>query len=161
MMKYFSAVAITTLLTVGHVGAVERHKVQSPIIKVSDKYDFDLETLLQDAKGGDIDSQQALGIMYEYGSNDFGIQQDYTEAMRWYRIAAKGGSTFSKYNIGRLYENGRGVPQDYVEAHKWFNLAAAQAQIYAEDRDTLASRMTPDQIAEAQRLAREWMAERQ
>jgi TPR repeat protein len=55
------------------------------------------------------------------------------------------------------YANGAGVPQDYVLAHMWFNLAARQGYPSAEDhRDTLAKKMTPAQIAEAQRLAREW-----
>jgi TPR repeat protein len=47
--------------------------------------------------------------------------------------------------------------QDYVEAHKWFNLAAAGGNLNAAgNRDWLAKKMTPDQLAEAQRLAREW-----
>ena len=53
------------------------------------------------------------------------------------------------------------MPQDYVEAHKWLNLAAALSQgdnqkAMADTRDGLAKQMTPQQIAEAQRLAREW-----
>ncbi len=56
-----------------------------------------------------------------------------------------------------MYAKGRGVPQGYVQAHMWGNLAAAQGD---EDgrkvRDTLAEKMTPAQLAAAQRLAREW-----
>jgi TPR repeat protein len=67
-------------------------------------------------------------------------------------------------NLGGMFEKGLGVPQDYVEAHKWFNLAAARftaAETEGRDkavksRDSLASQMTEAQIAEAQRLAREW-----
>ncbi len=60
-----------------------------------------------------------------------------------------------------MYERGRGVPQDFIQAHMWFNLAASRSSgetrdKSAEIRDFLAARMTPDQIAEAQRLAREW-----
>ena len=52
-----------------------------------------------------------------------------------------------------------GCPQDYVRAHMWFNLATAQGLEQArEARDLLARhRMTPDQIANAQRLARQWL----
>ena len=57
------------------------------------------------------------------------------------------------YNLGFIYEKGRGVTQDYVQAHKWYNLSAA---LGLRERDRLASLMTPAQIAEAQRLAREW-----
>ncbi len=52
-----------------------------------------------------------------------------------------------------MYYKGRGVPQDDVQAHKWVNLAKA-----TKNRDNVAKRMTPDQIAEALRLAREWRA---
>ncbi len=61
-----------------------------------------------------------------------------------------------------MYSMGRGVPQDYVQAHKWFNLAAAtHTEKEARDRavkarDRVAARMTPAQIAEAQKRAREW-----
>lgn len=63
-----------------------------------------------------------------------------------------------------MYYYGPGVPQDYVEAHKWYNLAAArfsaaeaeQRESAVKNRDIIAAKMTPAQIAEAQRLAREW-----
>ena len=56
-----------------------------------------------------------------------------------------------------MYKKGRGVAQDYAQAHIWFNLAAAQGdEIAAKLRDKLAKSMTPDQVAEAQRLASEW-----
>jgi TPR repeat protein len=56
-----------------------------------------------------------------------------------------------------MYNNGQGVPQDYVLTHMWFNLSAAQGdQAAAKNRDDVAKLMTPAQIAEAQKLAREW-----
>ena len=56
-----------------------------------------------------------------------------------------------------MHEQGQGVPQDYVVAHMWLNLAAAQGVEDArEGRDRVAGMMTSAQIAEAQRLAREW-----
>ena len=60
-----------------------------------------------------------------------------------------------------MYDNGEGVPQDYVRAHKWLNLAASRASAeknkkYGSARDRVAKKMTSAQIAEAQRLAREW-----
>jgi uncharacterized protein len=56
-----------------------------------------------------------------------------------------------------MYAIGKGVPQDYVIAHMWLNLAAVDGdKDAAEGRDTLAAKMTPAQIAEAQKLAREW-----
>ena len=62
-----------------------------------------------------------------------------------------------------MYEHGQGVPQDYVSAHMWLNLAAAPQATdsaardqAAKERDMLAAKMTPAQIAEAQRIASEW-----
>ncbi len=66
-----------------------------------------------------------------------------------------------------MYGTGQGVPQDYVQAHMWFNLAAAGSPAgevrdkAAMIRNTVAKLMTPAQIAEAQRLAREWNPRRQ
>ena len=90
-----------------------------------------------------------------------GVVQDRAEALKWCRLAADQGVADAQYNLGLKYANGRGVPQDYVEAHKWLNLAAAQSdsdnqEELVEARDSLAEQMTPAQIAEAQRLAREW-----
>ena len=49
------------------------------------------------------------------------------------------------------------MPQNYVSAYMWFNLAAAHGdEEAAKRRDKLAEGMTPAQIAEAQKLAREW-----
>ncbi len=59
---------------------------------------------------------------------------------------------------------GQGVPRDYVQAHMWFNLAASKSppgedrDKAAKNRDNVAKVMTPAQISEAQKLAREWKA---
>lgn len=56
------------------------------------------------------------------------------------------------------YSTGKGVPFDLVSAHKWFNVAAVKGQREALSwRAELAQEMTQPQIAEAQRLAREWL----
>ena len=56
-----------------------------------------------------------------------------------------------------MYAEGQGVARDYVQAHKWFNLGAASGDTSAvKNRDIAASKMTPAQIAEAQRLASAW-----
>ena len=56
-----------------------------------------------------------------------------------------------------MYSRGEGVPQDYVQAHMLFNLAAsAGLPSGLKNRDTVAKKMTPAQVAEAQKLAREW-----
>ncbi|WP_417433089.1 sel1 repeat family protein [Hoeflea sp.] len=72
-------------------------------------------------------------------------------------MAADKGLADAQAKLGYSYSTGEGVPQDYALAHMWFNLAAAQgADKAAENRDIVAKKMTRDQIAEAQRMAREW-----
>jgi TPR repeat protein len=56
-----------------------------------------------------------------------------------------------------MYFYGYGVPQDYVRAHMWSNLSAVQGdQDAIKNRDYVTVKMTPVQLAEAQKLAREW-----
>ena len=92
--------------------------------------------------------------MYDYGQ---GVPQDYVAAAKWYLMAAEQGVAKAQRDIGRLYAIGQGVPQDYVLAHVWTNLAASQGYADAQERrDLIELLMTPAQIAEAQKLAREW-----
>ena len=78
-----------------------------------------------------------------------------------FRASAEQGDAGAQWNLGMTYDLGQGVPQDYARAHKWFNLAASRASAEenkegASVRDQVAGKMTPAQIGEAQRLAREW-----
>jgi TPR repeat protein len=79
------------------------------------------------------------------------------------RLAADQGLGEAQHNLGVMYGTGAGVPQDYVQAHMWLNLAASRRT--GEDRETsvslrdqIAEELTPDDLSEAQRLAREWDA---
>ena len=66
-------------------------------------------------------------------------------------------ATAGDYNLGLLFAKGQGVPRDYVQAYMWFDLSAAQGMPSAiRNRQVAAEKMTPVQIAEAQKLAREW-----
>ena len=111
------------------------------------------------AERGSDDAQFNLGNAYEHGQ---GVPQDYAEAVKWYRKAAEQGHPTSQNKLGGMYGEGKGVPQDYVQAHKWYSLAIAnvtddkEGAIFLKNRDMLAAKMTPAQIAEARKLAREW-----
>jgi hypothetical protein len=106
------------------------------------------------ADQGHVAAQTNLGFMYNHGQ---GVAQNYAEAMKWYRLAADQGHVTAQYNLGVMYAEGRGVAQDYVQAYMWFYLAAAQGDAKAlKNRDSIAAKMTSAQIAEAQRLEREW-----
>jgi TPR repeat protein len=74
-----------------------------------------------------------------------------------FQRAAEQGHAVAKLYVGVMYAEGRGVPQDYVRAHMWFSLAAAQGEQRAVKTLAMAERkMTPAQITQAQKLARNW-----
>ncbi len=111
------------------------------------------------ADGGYDKAQFNLALMYNNGT---GVTQDYAEAMKWFRLAAEQGDALAQYNLGVMYGNKNGVSQDYVQAHMWLNIAASHLppgevrDLAVSNRDLVEKQMTPEQIAEAQRLAREW-----
>ena len=112
------------------------------------------------SKSPRITRRRCGGMGFAYAT-DHGIPQDYSEAVHWFRLAAEQGFARTQYNLGVMYAEGRGVPRDYVAAYMWFDLAATQSSgderdISVTARDALAAGMTPEQIAEAQRLVREW-----
>ncbi|GHC16914.1 peptidoglycan-binding protein [Aidingimonas halophila] len=84
-------------------------------------------------------------------------RQEYRQALQEFGDAARSDDADAQYMLGRMHEAGNGTAQDFVQAHKWYNLAAARGHSHAtEARDSLAERMTTEQIAEAQQAAREW-----
>lgn len=107
------------------------------------------------------DAQFNLGYLYHIGR---GVAQDHAEAAKWYRKAADQGFPSAQFNLGVMYGSGQGVPQDDVLAHMWSTLAALRFLLSESEkrdeavkaRELIASRMSAYQIAEAQRLAREW-----
>ena len=97
-------------------------------------------------------AQTSLGVRYEKGQ---GVKRNYGEAAKWYRHSADQGNAIAQYRLGRMYVLGRGVRRDYTEAVAWFKLAAAQG---VEDAgiagDSVAARLTAQQLAEAERKTR-------
>jgi TPR repeat protein len=110
------------------------------------------------ANQGFAEAQDGLGRMYEHGQ---GVPKDDAEAAKWIRLAANQGDAGAQVGLGGMYVAGRGVPKDYVLSYMWFNLAAAHgdelAAFAADLRDGVPAHfMSPEQIAEAQRLAHGW-----
>ncbi len=111
------------------------------------------------AEQGNANAQFFLGVMYDKGQ---GVRQDLREAARWFRKAAEQGVAEAQSNLGFMYGYGEGVPQDYAQAYMWYDLAASRfppgegRDIAVKNRDIVAAKMTQAQIAEAQKLAREW-----
>jgi len=109
-------------------------------------------------------AQILLGIRYREGR---GVPQDDVQAVDWYRKAAEQGYAPAQLNLGVMYAEGLGAPQDYMQAHMWLNLATVRhadeelRKNAVEGRNRVAAKMTPNQLEEAQRLAREWKPARQ
>jgi hypothetical protein len=81
------------------------------------------------------------------------------DALAQFEADAKKGRGDALYNLGLAYSTGQGVSVDFVAAHKWFNLAAMRGIDAAKSwRAQIAREMNNAQIAEAQRLAREWLS---
>lgn len=127
------------------------------------------------AAQGNTDAQLYLGSLYEIGRSTprfidailgraKGIPQNYEEAAKWYRMAAQLGRAAAQLGLGLLTANGHGVAQDNIQAHMWFSLAIGRFEAWdqhrkseaVKNRDIVAAKMTPAQIADAQKLAREW-----
>jgi uncharacterized protein len=111
------------------------------------------------AEQGDASAQFNLGVRYE---NGLGVPEDNIEAVKWYRLAAEQGFANAQFNLGVKYAKGEGVPEDIVIAYMWWNLSAAQGEVIATNTRKRAEKlMTREQIAEAQKMSREWMEKHQ
>ncbi|MDX9994583.1 MAG: tetratricopeptide repeat-containing serine protease family protein [Rhodocyclaceae bacterium] len=100
------------------------------------------------------DAQAVLGAMYSVGE---GVPKDDAKAVEWYQRAASSGQASAQQNLGVAYLRGEGVATDNVLAYAWSNLAGGQGKEGAgKNRDIAARRMTPAEIAEAQRLSSGW-----
>ena len=112
------------------------------------------------ANQGNANAQSRMGQMYYDGD---GVPKSKKQDIIWYRLAAEQGDVDAQGNLGYMYDTGRGVPQDQVQAHMWYDLAVSRAtgearEIALRNRDLTASQLTPADLSEAQRLAREWDA---
>ena len=114
------------------------------------------------AEQGNAQAQCNLGNMYRYG---IGIPKNYMQAFNWFKMAAEQGNAQAQCNLGVMHNDGLGTPKNYVEAYKWYSIAAA-SDSSSEDKvsaparalmNNCESKMTPEQIATAQNLAKEWV----
>lgn len=108
------------------------------------------------AQQGDLHAQISLGLIYGTGR---GVPQNYFQAVRWFGLAAEQGDILAQYNLGLIYASGYDVvPKDDVQALVWFILAARGGNKDArKNHDALATRMSPEQVEKAQKLAQDWM----
>ena len=69
--------------------------------------------------------------MYELGKKYY-VSQEYTEAVKWYKLSAEQGYAQAQNYIGYCYQHGKGVKKDYEEAVKWYRLSAEKGNSYAQ-----------------------------
>lgn len=105
---------------------------------------------------GNANAQANLGTLYLNGQ---GVPQDYALARQWYAKAIAQGNADAQFYLGWMYAYGQGIPQDLVQAYLWLSVAAAQNnKVAAQERDKIVIKMTPAQLADAQRLTQQCQA---
>lgn len=147
------------ILLGGPASAGGRSEVRAYALYAKGDYPAAAEQLAPFAWRGKARAQALLGFLYETGK---GVPQNNVAAAAWYSCAAEQGEPTAQYFLGLLYDKGHGVPLDVVLSQKWLSLATARASkgergLYSRVRSAVASKMSPAQIALAQRLALEWV----
>jgi TPR repeat protein len=89
----------------------------------------DFKEAQKGAESGDADAQLSLGIMYDLGQ---GVPQNFTEALKWYRLSAGQGNAAAQNNLGVMYLNGSGTAKNYFEGAKWIQMSANQGYAKGE-----------------------------
>ncbi len=114
------------------------------------------------AKQGVAEAEFSLGAMYDYGE---GVSKDGKKAAKWYTLAAERGLPKAQHNLGMMYYNGDSISEDNILAYMWLNLSLLNDNNESKNvvglKDLVAKYMTPEQIAEAERLTQEWLAKNQ
>lgn len=107
------------------------------------------------AEQGHADAAFNLAVMHQ---NGWGVPMDEEKANEWYRVAADQGNTEAQMALGRYFAMDFLASYDPVEAYKWFSIAERLQDFdAAEKRKFLASRMTPEQVAEADAIVEAWV----
>jgi TPR repeat protein len=115
------------------------------------------------AEQGNVTGQLTVASTYYYGKH---APQDYAKAIKWFRLAAQQDDTTAQNFLGLMYLKGQGVSQDLVRAQMWSDLATASGKEgrfltkdeLAQMRSDLARQVSPKQVAEAQKMAKDCQA---
>lgn len=154
-LRIFGSLFLAALSGAAAAGPTEDASLAYSAYKRAD-YSAAMRLFRPFADQGHADAQYNLGLMYNDGR---GVRQNYSEAVRWYRLAAEQGRAAAQNSLALVYNNGTGVPQSNALALVWFNLSAVQGyKLALENRGLVAASMTPAQLAEAQKLARDWQS---
>jgi TPR repeat protein len=118
-----------------------------------------LQWLQKSAEQGLPNAQARLGQKYEFGQ---GVPNDEVVAGRWFKAAADHYSDVegvwkAEVELAYMYRDGR-LRDSPIEAYKW--LAIVDRSVVppiSDDTDQLARKMSKGDVAEAQRLADDWL----
>ena len=110
------------------------------------------------------EAQMMVGLSYWLGMD---VKMDETNGVKWFKKAAEQGEPGGFFYLGAAYYLGKGVGQNYVESYKWTLLfkESGSSVIPSDTADVdykladLKGKMTPEQIEEAKRLAKEEKAQ--
>ena len=159
--------------------SLHKQRVDEQIDETSCAYANWLSQAAKLAEPTQSDVREAISRAIEICGDSARLNGNYVIAIKWWRRAADRGNTSAQMKLAYVYGEGRGgTPIDYIEAYKWYDIAAAivgakidKLPVAASHngekdnsdqlwyRDQVAKQMTSEQIAEAQRLAREWKPE--
>lgn len=153
---FFTIICLTALLLKSVAPCLAEEKEEEP--PKENAVLAEIKSLWSKADAGDSEARIMVGTAYFLRNQ--GVY-DHVQTTRWFRWAADKGDFDAMYNLGQMYATGQGVSQDVVRAHMWYSLSASSAEIDSDvkrafaARDRLVGKLSPSQLAEAQRLARE------
>ena len=154
MKKLFFALLACGVLSAASVWAGEGDWDRAKGAHERGDYAAEIAIVRPLAEQGYAFAQFNLGVLYDQGK---GLPQDNAQAMAWYQKAAEQGLPQAQINLGIMYEEGQGVKPDYVRAYFWYALADVQGDAQApQAKQELAAKMTPVQIEEAERQAKDY-----
>jgi TPR repeat protein len=140
-----------------------RARLRSSIMEPRPRGDGVETLLIQAAQRGDPRAQCNLGILYDNGLDDNGhlVEADQLQAVKWLSAAAAQGLPRAQLKLAEIYANAPDISGSHTTACGWFLLAATGLRgIHLHEARSgyarIAARLTPAQIAEAQRFARDW-----
>ncbi len=118
-------------------------------------YEKALEKLVPLAEQGHASAQYNLGVMYEWGN---GVTQNDSIAIKWYKLSAERSHKDAQNNLGAMYSKGEGTDRDFIEALKWFIISEKNgSEGGRKNIEIVEKRMTPEQVTQARKIAREWL----
>jgi TPR repeat protein len=119
--------------------------------------------LLQAAEAGDAGAQCNLGTLYDNGLDDNGyaVEGNRPQAVRWLLAAAEQGLPRAQVKLAEIYADAPDLSGSHASACVWFLLAARglrgiHLQRARAGYERIASHLTPAQIIQVRRFARDW-----